>query len=269
MEDEIRKMVMVGERDGLVTRSMRDMITSVMNLDEGQVSQIMTPRSQVDAIDVSLSWEDILTSIISSGRTRIPCYEESLDNIVGILFVKDLLPLLSKGNNQLDGPQLRRILREAWLIPGTRKVDELLKDFLVRRNHMAIVVDEFQQTIGVVTIEDALEEIVGEIADELDEEETKPLYMEEPTGGFSVAGTMEVAAANRQMSLELPESDEYETIAGMVITATRTLPQTGTEIGIGRYNIKVTQSTPRQVARVSISFAQSDLPKEAGRAAQE
>jgi CBS domain containing-hemolysin-like protein len=93
--------------------------------------------------------------------------------------------------------------------------------------------------------------------------------MEEPTGGFSVAGTMEVAAANRQMSLELPESDEYETIAGMVITATRTLPQTGTEIGIGRYNIKVTQSTPRQVARVSISFAQSDLPKEAGRAAQE
>jgi CBS domain containing-hemolysin-like protein len=148
-------------------------------------------------------------------------------------------------------------------------VDELLKDFLVRRNHMAIVVDEFQQTIGVVTIEDALEEIVGEIADELDEEETKPLYMEEPTGGFSVAGTMEVAAANRQMSLELPESDEYETIAGMVITATRTLPQTGTEIGIGRYNIKVTQSTPRQVARVSISFAQSDLPKEAGRAVQE
>jgi CBS domain containing-hemolysin-like protein len=269
LEDEIRKMVMVGERDGLVTRSMRDMITSVMNLDEGQVSQIMTPRSQVDAIDVSLSWEDILTSIISSGRTRIPCYEESLDNIVGILFVKDLLPLLSKGDNQLDGPQLRRILREAWLIPGTRKVDELLKDFLVRRNHMAIVVDEFQQTIGVVTIEDALEEIVGEIADELDEEETKPLYMEEPTGGFSVAGTMEVAAANRQMSLELPESDEYETIAGMVITATRTLPQTGTEIGIGRYNIKVTQSTPRQVARVSISFAQSDLPKEAGRAVQE
>jgi CBS domain containing-hemolysin-like protein len=93
--------------------------------------------------------------------------------------------------------------------------------------------------------------------------------MEESTGGFSVAGTMEVSAANRQMSLELPESDEYETIAGLVITATGTLPQTGAEIGIGRYNIKVTQSTPRQVSRVSIRFAQSDILKEADTSKQE
>lgn len=259
LEDEIRKMVMVGERDGLVTRSMRDMISSVMNLDEGQVSQIMTPRSQVDAIDINLPWKDILQTIMSSGRTRIPVYEESLENVLGILYVKDLMALLSNPNDAPDANRIRTLLREAWLIPGTRKVDELLKDFLVRRNHMAIVVDEFQQTIGVVTIEDALEEIVGEIADEMDVEETLPAFVEDASGGFSVAGTLEVSVANRQMSLDLPESDDYETIAGLVISHLGTLPQSGAKTQIGRYWFQVLQATPRQVLRVRIGLASPQL----------
>ena len=254
LEDEVRKMIMAGERDGLVTRSMRDMITGVMNLDEGQVSQIMTPRSQIDAIDISWSWPQVTDAVIASGRTRMPVYEDSLDNIVGILYVKDLMTLLQNSEQPTDASVMRGILRETWMIPATRQIDELLKDFLLRRSHMAIVVDEFQQTLGVVTIEDTLEEIVGEIADELDVDETLPMFVEDPDGGFSIAGVMEVAAANRQLALNLPESDEYETVAGLMVSSLGTIPKVGAKTKIGRYQLSVSQATPRQVLRIRVAL---------------
>jgi len=256
LEDEIRTMVMAGERDGLVTRSMRDMITGVMNLDEGQVSQIMSPRSQLDAIDIGWDRQQVTEAVIASGRTRMPVYEDSLDNIVGILYVKDLMTLLQNPEWPNDASVLRGILRETWMIPATRKIDELLKDFLLRRNHMAIVVDEFQQTLGVVTIEDALEEIVGEIADELDVDEVMPMFVEDPDGGFSIAGVMEVSAANRQMALKLPESDEYETVAGLVVTSLGIIPKIGVKTKIGKYNLLVSHATPRQVLRIRVTLPQ-------------
>ncbi len=256
LEDEIRTMVMAGERDGLVTRSTRDMITGVMNLDEGQVSQIMSPRSQLDAIDIGWDWQQVTDAVIASGRTRMPVYEDSLDNIIGILYVKDLMTLLQNPERPNDASILRRILRETWMIPATRQIDELLKDFLLRRCHMAIVVDEFQQTLGVVTIEDALEEIVGEIADELDVDEVMPMFIEDPDGGFSIAGVMEVSAANRQMALELPESDEYETVAGLVVSSLGVIPKVGVKTKIGKYNLSVSQATPRQVLRIRVALLQ-------------
>jgi putative hemolysin len=252
LEDEVRKMVMAGERDGLVTRSMREMITGVMNLDEGQVSQIMTPRSKIDAIDISWSWEEVVAAVTKSGRTRMPVFEDSLDNIVGVLFVKDMMSLLQQKDQPHDALALQDLLRESWLIPATRQIDELLKDFLLRRSHMAIVVDEFQQTLGVVTIEDALEEIVGEIADELDVDEAIPMVVEDPDGGFVVSGVMEVSAANRQLSLDLPESDDYETIGGLVIAHLGVIPKVGTKTKVGKYQFAVTQANARQVLRLRV-----------------
>ncbi len=255
LEDEIRTLMIAGERTGLVTSSMRDMISGVMNLDEGVVSQIMTARSKVDAIDLNWDWDQILDALARSGRTRLPVYEGSLDHVVGILFVKDVLSHVRKsddfhsiGTNPIN---VRDMIRDAWLVPGSMKIDQLLKDFLVRRNHMAVVIDEFQQTIGVVTIEDALEEIVGEIADELDVEVHEPEFREE-SGGFSVSAGMEVAAANRAMSLELPESDDYETIAGLLISRLGHIPRVGGKSTVGSYKISVVQATPRQVLRVRI-----------------
>ncbi|MEQ1825025.1 MAG: hemolysin family protein [Pirellula sp.] len=260
LEDEIRTMVMMGERKGLVTRSMREMISGVMNLDEGQVSQIMTPRSKIDAVDVDWSWDKMQAAVTQSGRTRMPAYEGSLDNIVGILFVKDLMAFLQQQNRPDDAIEIKQILRESWMIPATRQVDELLKDFLVRRSHMAIVVDEFQQTLGVVTIEDALEEIVGEIADELDVDETLPLYVEDPDGGYSLAGVLEVSAANRLLSLDLPESDDYDTVAGLAIATIGTLPKVGAKTKVGKYQLTVTQATARSVQRVRIVWSPVQSP---------
>jgi CBS domain containing-hemolysin-like protein len=254
LEDEVRKLVITGERGGLVTRSMRDMITGVMNLDEGQVSQIMTPRSKLDAIDIGWSWEQLLEAVSQSGRTRMPVYEDTLDNIIGILFVKDLMIMMRDRNAPDDAAAILKILREPWLIPATRQVDELLKDFLLRRSHMAIVVDEFQQTLGVVTIEDALEEIVGEIADELDVDETLPMIVEDPDGGFSIAGVMEVAAVNRQLALELPESDDYETVGGLVVAQLGVIPKVGSKTKVGKFSFSVTQANARQVLRIRVAI---------------
>lgn len=259
LEDEIRTMVMAGERDGLVTKSMREMISGVMNLDEGQVSQIMTPRSKIDAINIDAAWPEILETVCRSGRTRLPVYRDSVDHVVGVLFVKDIMPMLEAQEKSLTNQSdtaiaIESIMRDPWIIPGTRQIDELLKDFLVRRNHMAIVVDEFQQTIGVVTIEDALEEIVGEIADELDTDEPEQLYREDPDGGYTIAGTLEITNANRLMSLELPESDDYETVAGLIISTLGIIPKSGTKTQIGRYKFTVTQSNARQVQRVHLTY---------------
>ena len=118
---------------------------------------------------------------------------------------------------------------------------------------MAIVVDEFQQILGVVTIEDALEQIVGEIADELDVDEAMPMYIEDPDGGFSIAGEMEVSAANRQMALLLPESDDYETVAGLLVSSLGSLPVVGAKTKIGKYQLTVSQATPRQVLRIRVA----------------
>jgi putative hemolysin len=238
LEDEIRKMVMTGERKGLVTRSMRE---------------IMTPRSKIDAIDIDWTWNKMLEAVTQSGRTRMPVYENSIDNIIGILFVKDVMALLKQTDSPDDAAEIKGILRESWMIPATRQVDELLKDFLRRRSHMAIV-DEFQQTLGVVTIEDALEEIVGEIADELDVDETLPLFLEDPDGGYSLSGIMEVSAANRLLALDLPESDDYDTIGGLVVSAFCAIPKIGAKTRIGKYQLSVTQADPRHVQRVRLAI---------------
>ena len=125
---------------------------------------------------------------------------------------------------------------------------------------MGIVVDEFQQTLGVVTIEDALEEIVGEIADELDVDEVLPMVIEDSDGGYSVAGVMEVSAVNRQLSLGLPESDDYETVAGLVVSKLGVIPKVGAKTKIGQYQISVTQANARQVHRVRLSFVSHSAP---------
>jgi CBS domain containing-hemolysin-like protein len=119
---------------------------------------------------------------------------------------------------------------------------------------MAIVVDEFQQTLGVVTIEDALEEIVGEIADELDVDETLPMIVEDPDGGFSIAGVMEVAAVNRQLALELPESDDYETVGGLVVAQLGVIPKVGSKTKVGKFSFSVTQANARQVLRIRVAI---------------
>ncbi|MFM8172923.1 MAG: hemolysin family protein [Pirellulaceae bacterium] len=258
LEDEIRTIVHAGEREGLVGSGIRDMIQGVMNLDEREVASIMTPRSDIDAIDIEQDPASILASVVESRRTRIPIYQGSLDNILGILFVKDLLGSISD-SHPIDRDKLRKLLREAWRIPGNRLINELLRDFLHKRNHMAIVVDEYQQTVGVVTIEDALEEIVGEIADEADEEEANQILYDETHDWVEAEGRVAVAEINSKLGWNLPVGEDYTSIGGLLISRLGRIPEEGLEVMVDQVLVKVLAANHRQVRRMRLQHSPPDV----------
>ena len=249
LEDEIRTIVTAGTREGYFGPGVREMIQGVMALHEDTVGHIMTPRGDVDAIDVTWNWDRILHTIVEAGRTRFPVYEGTLDHVIGILYVKDLLPFIS--STQAPDKPLTEIIRNAWTVPVDRSVEVILREFLHNRSHMAIVLDEFQQTAGVVTIEDALEEIVGEIVDESDEEEEFGIEMLDETT-VRVDGRVMMDDLNESTGWNLPERDEYETIAGYVLYHTGAIPEAGERLTIGQTEIEILKATKRKIESMKI-----------------
>ena len=249
LEDEIRTMVTAGTREGYFGPAIRDMIQGVMELKEDTVAHIMTPRSDVEAISSTAQWQEILQIVGDSGRTRLPVYENTLDKIVGILYVKDLLPLLCAGTLETVTPN--SVMRKPWTVPIDQSVETLLREFLHSRSHMAIVLDEFQQTAGVVTIEDALEEIVGEIVDESDEEEQSGLLVID-TETAQADGRVMIDDINEELGWQLPESDDYETVAGYILHHIGSIPEDGQRIVIGDVEFEIVRATNRQIESVRL-----------------
>ncbi len=249
LEDEIRTIVTAGTREGFFGPGVREMIQGVMTLHEDTVSHIMTPRSEVDAIDASAGWDEILNTVVVAGRTRFPVYEGTLDQVIGVLYVKDLLPLLAAGG--APSKPLREIMRRPWTVPTDRSVELLLREFLHSRSHMAIVLDEFQQTAGVVTIEDALEEIVGEIVDESDkDEEFEIAVIDDET--VEVDGRVMIDDLNDKLGWDLPESDDYETVAGYVLSHTGMIPAAGHRLSIGDAEIEILKASNRKIESMRV-----------------
>ena len=249
LEDDIRTMVTAGPREGYFGPAIRDMIQGVMELKEDTVAHIMTPRSDVEAISSTAQWKEILQIVGDSGRTRLPVYENTLDKIVGVLYVKDLLPLLCAGTLETVTPH--SVMRRPWTVPIDQSVETLLREFLHSRSHMAIVLDEFQQTAGVVTIEDALEEIVGEIVDESDEEEQSGLLVIDAETA-QADGRVMIDDINEELGWQLPESDDYETVAGYVLHHTGSIPEDGQRIIIGDVEFEIVRATNRQIESVRL-----------------
>jgi putative hemolysin len=249
-EDEIMTMVTVGERDGLLESDARDMIEGVFDLPDTDVIEIMTPRSRVDAIDIRMTWPEILDIVVRSGRTRLPVYEHSLDTLVGVLYVKDLLPDFAPRASEPERT-LREMLRQPWLIPGTMPLLDLLRHFRSNRGHLAIVVDEYQTVLGVVTIEDVLEEIVGEIVDESDKEEDDGIRVLSETA-HEVVGSIPVYLVNERLGLDLPESEDYDTLAGLVVSHLGFIPRRGQVAEFGSTRITVLDAQPRVVERLLV-----------------
>ncbi len=258
LEDEIRTMVTAGQRDGVFSEGVPEMIQGVMNLDENDVEEIMTPGSMVDAVDIDLPWDEVVKQVADSGRTRLPVFRGTLDNVIGILFVKDLLSTIADESVRPGPKTLESILRKPWFIPGGKPVDQLLRVFLHNRNHMAIVVDEYQQFVGVVTIEDALEEIVGEIADELDIDEDSELVYDESTHQIEAEGKVPIESIGKLLGVDLPESDDYDTVGGLVIHRLSEIPTIGTEVELNGIRITVLRATKRMVQRVRLELIDSD-----------
>ena len=251
-EDEIRSIVTEGLYDGVLEEEEREMIEGVIELGDTDVSDIMTPRSNVDAVAADLGWHELMSFVIQAGRTRLPVFKATLDSVVGVLYVKDLLKELSRPADQRK--PLAELLREPCFVPATKPLDEMLQEFLATRNHLAIVVDEYRSVAGVVTIEDVLEEIVGEIVDESDKElEEDFRQIDEQTA--DVLGTIHVGVVNERLGLELPDPDEYDTVAGLVIAHFGRIPRAGEAALIDGARFTVLEGSRRRVERLRIQLA--------------
>ncbi len=247
-EEELMTIVTEGLHDGHLEAAARQMIEGVFDLDDYNAADIMTPRSDVEAIDIDLPMDEVVKFAVRCGRTRIPVYADSLDHVIGILYVKDLLSELARANPNERRP-LREMLRPHWSIPKTRPLDALLKDFLRTRTHLAIVLDEYSGVAGLVTIEDVLEEIVGEIVDETDREELGEIRRLDDHHA-EINGRAHLADINAQLGLDLPEPEAFDTIAGLVIDRLGRIPKVGESVSCGNVRITVLSATERKVEQV-------------------
>jgi CBS domain containing-hemolysin-like protein len=251
IEEEIRTIVSEGHREGLLEEEAREMIEGVSERGDAAVSHIMTPRTEMHMLQVNMPWDEVVESIIDSGHTRVPVYDKTRDDIVGILYSKDLLPELAKSADEPRRP-LGELLRKPPFVPETKPVDDLLKWFQKSRTHIAVVLDEYGSVSGLVTIEDVLEEIVGEIDDEYDEQtEVKIRKLDDDV--CEALGRAHVDEINAVMGFELPENEEFDTIGGFVFAEFGRVPTPGESITWqDSVRLTVLEASRRRVNRVRL-----------------
>ncbi|MGE5221860.1 MAG: hemolysin family protein [Omnitrophica WOR_2 bacterium] len=244
-EDELKSLVDAGEQEGVLEQDEREMIYSIFHLGDTLAREIMIPRIDVTALDVQTPFDQAVDQLLKSGFSRVPVYEESIDNIIGLLYSKDLLRVWREGN-QLKS--LRDLLRPAYFVPEAKKVDEMLDEMQTRRVHMAVVVDEYGGVAGVVTLEDIVEEIVGEIRDEYDQAEELP-FQEIASGDYSFQGRIDLGDFNEIMKSNLPR-EEAETLGGFIYNHFGRVPTTGESIRVNNLLLTVEQVSGRRIRKV-------------------
>ncbi len=225
--EELLASLADAEHRSLIEPDARRMIEGVMRLADKTAGDVMVASSRMDVLDLAHPYEELLETVIRTAHSRFPVVEDSRENIVGILMAKDLLKL--QRAPQLN---LRTLLRPIVFVPESKALTELLREFRSNRNHMAIVIDEFGQTAGLVTIEDVLEEIVGEIEDEFDVADGESAVYTLADGSYRVAGDGPIAEVNRIFGIDLPQS-EFETIGGLVAHELGRVPRRGESVSVG------------------------------------
>lgn len=233
------------------------MIEGVLQVSELQARDIMIPRSQMDMIDIRESPDRFIPFVLETGHSRFPVMGENSDDVIGILLAKDLVRYYA-GEEEFN---VREILRPAVFIPESKRLNVLLKEFRSNRNHMAIVVDEYGGVAGLVTIEDVLEQIVGDIEDEHDLEEVDDNIIQEKPGIFRVKALTEIADFNVALGTEFGD-DDYDTVGGLVINHFGRLPQRGDEIRIGNLLVRVLRADDRRLHLIEVERVAEDAPAE-------
>jgi CBS domain containing-hemolysin-like protein len=233
-EEEIRTLVDAGEERGAIEWEEKEMISGILEMGKTLVREVMVPRTDIVPLAVETDLLQALDVIVRAGYSRIPVYRETIDHIMGLLYAKDLLPVLRDGK---QGLPLESLLRPAYFVPETKFVDDLLREMQQQRIHQAIVVDEYGGTAGLVTIEDLLEEIVGEIQDEYDSEE--PLVQDLGRGEYVFDARLAVDEANKLAHLGIPEGD-FDTLGGFIYEQLGAIPKVGDQVDLGDATITVT-----------------------------
>lgn len=243
-------------KHGVIDAEALTMIEGVFQVSEMRVRDIMVPRAHMVALHDDMSVEDMLSLISSSGHSRFPVIDESLDEIVGILLAKDLSHYSSE--ERRNKFELKDILRPAIFVPESKRLNVLLKDFRSSRNHMAIVIDEYGGVAGLVTIEDVLEEIVGEIDDEHDDADTTHIQRH-GYRRYSVNGLTPISDFNEFFDADLSD-DQFDTIAGFVTHKLGHLPERGEEVVVGNFQFKVISANSRRVNNLQVTLQSTAAP---------
>jgi CBS domain containing-hemolysin-like protein len=247
-KQEILQAATEGRAEGAVDDEEVEMIESVMELGETQAVEIMTPRTDVFALSAEMNWKTAAEQIFDAGHTRVPIYTGDLDHIIGILYAKDLLQQVGAETLPED---LTALSRKPFFIPESKPLDDLLREFKARKVHMAIVLDEYGGTAGLVTIEDILEEIVGDISDEYDiDEEQQIRRISETTA--EVDGRLHIDELNDEFDIDLPEDEDYDTVAGFVIAQLGRIPHPGESFTENNIEFVVLGADERKISRLRV-----------------
>ena len=250
-EEEIHTLIDVGEQEGVINRDEHAMIDAVLDLGDTLVREILVPRTEMVAVEITTPVTEVLETIIEAGHSRIPVYEGDVDHITGILYAKDLLKLWGKLPEEIS---IRSICRKAYFIPETKTTADLLKEFKKRRVHMAVAVDEYGGTSGIITIEDILEEIVGEIRDEHDPVEQSGISRLDD-GSYIFDARSHIEDVEDELNVQLPRG-EYDTLGGFLSHLLGHVPAQGEQ---GRYEtmlFTVEEADARKVSTIKVSIAE-------------
>lgn len=255
--EELQLLVKQSADSGEIEEENYEIIKNAFDFTDHNAKQVMVPRQNIFSIDIEDPKEEILEKIMESGYSRIPVYEDSIDNIIGIFYTKEIIREYIKNLNDLKSFDLRDYLREAFFVVGSKKVSDLLKVFQLKKQHLAIVIDEFGGTEGIITLEDILEELVGEIQDEEDEEEKIVDKVGENV--FWVQATQPLEEINEHLPKSLPEDGEYNTLAGFILHELEEIPEENQEFELNNYEFKILKMNNKSVELVQLTYQEPDL----------
>jgi CBS domain containing-hemolysin-like protein len=246
--EELRYLLEESTKSGVIGLSEHELLENVFEFSDTPIKQIMVPRGKISAIEASLSVEEVIEKFVEQGYSRMPIYEKSIDNIIGVIYAKDLIKVIMRG----EKITLLDIIHPAFIVSEEEKINKLLYQFQKQKIHIAIVIDEFGGTAGLVTIEDVIEEIVGEIQDEYDEE--SPLIEKINEREFVVKASTPINDANDHLPVALPESDDYETVGGLVISLLGRIPEMYELINLENYSCKILKRSKRYVELIRLTL---------------
>jgi putative hemolysin len=246
-EDEIKQVIDAGTKSGALDKTEQELIKSILEFSDITAKEIMVPRPDIVALDMAMSRETILRKVIDEGYSRLPVYKNSIDEIVGVIYSKDLLSLLE----HRDLIILQDIVRPAYFVPESTKISQLMRDLQQHKVHLAIVIDDHGGTEGIITMEDIIEEIVGEIFDEYDEV-AKPV-IETPEGLSIVDATITISDFNERFSASIPETADYETLGGFLQKVTGRLPEVDEDIHHESFVFTILWKSARRIRHVKVA----------------
>src|SRR5215207_3352240 len=251
---DIQALIDVGEEEGILEEEEGELIQSIIEFGETRAGEVMTPRTDIVALPSTATVREARDVMVESKYSRLPVYREQIEDVLGIIYVRDLLTYWAEGR---EDEGIEPLLRPAYFVPETKSVDELLEEMQKTHVQLALVIDEYGGLAGLLTVEDILEEIVGEIEDEDIESEEIVEIVESDDGSYDVLGSTEVGKIERLLDLEI-EDDDFTTIAGLVINESGTVPQTGTRLNFRGLDVEVLEADERRINRLRLRRTQAD-----------